>query len=187
MPSTHFTGATGRAAPLTDDETLRARARHHIEQGPVTAGYRGDRQVLLDLLARALATELTCMLRYKQHALTAQGLNAESVSAEFDKHAQQAQAHAYAVAARIVQLGGLPTLNPWHIAARSHVEYVECATLKDMIRENLVAERIAIESYRETIDYIGADDPTTRRQLEEILAVEEQHADELTSLMGRYA
>lgn len=169
---------------LSDVATLRRQARQHIEQGAVTENYQGDRQALIGLLNEALATELVCVLRYKQHYFMASGLNAESVSAEFLEHAQQEMEHADALARRIVQLGGRPELCPDQLSTRSHAEYIECDALSDMIRENLVAERIAIDSYREMINFIGNNDPTTRRLLEEILAVEEEHADDMAGLLG---
>ncbi|ARU28030.1 bacterioferritin [Cellvibrio sp. PSBB006] len=164
---------------FTDVATLREQARAHTEDGAVTAGYRLDRERLLQLLNEALATELVCTMRYRRHHFVAHGLRAQSVAEEFMVHANQELAHADQIAARIVQLGGEPDFSPATLQARSHAEYVEGETLQDMIRENLVAERIAIESYRELIQYIGDADPTTRRMLEDILAVEEEHADEL--------
>ncbi|MFC4158395.1 ferritin-like domain-containing protein [Chitinimonas lacunae] len=169
---------------LSDVATLRRQARQHIERGAVTENYRGDRQRLIGLLNEALATELVCVLRYKQHYFLASGLNAESVSAEFLEHAQQEMEHADALSRRIVQLGGKPDLCPDRLSSQSHAEYVECDSLYDMIRENLVAERIAIDSYREMINFIGNNDPTTRRLLEDILAVEEEHADDMAGLLG---
>ena len=169
---------------MTDVKTLRERARQHIEQGAVTEGYLGNRDVVLKLLNEALATEMVCVLRYKRHFFMAEGINAESVAAEFAQHAIEEQAHADLIASRIVQLGGEPDLSPEGLASRAHSEYVEGTTLVEMISEDLVAERIAIDSYREMIAYVGTNDPTTRRMLEEILAVEEEHADDLVSLLG---
>lgn len=171
---------------LTDIKTLRERARQHIEQGAVTPGYTADRQTILRLLNEALATELVCVLRYKRHFFMASGIHADPVAAEFQQHATEEQQHADTLAARIVQLGGEPNFNPEGLTSRSHAEYVEGSTLRDMLTEDLVAERIAIDSYREMVNYIGADDPTTRRMLEEILAVEEEHADDLQSLLQDY-
>ena len=164
---------------FTDVATLRQQARAHTEDGAVTAGYRLDRERLLQLLNEALATELVCTMRYRRHHFVAHGLRAQSVAEEFMVHANQELGHADQIAARIVQLGGEPDFSPATLLARSHAEYIEGETLQDMIRENLVAERIAIESYRELIQYIGDADPTTRRMLEDVLAVEEEHADEL--------
>jgi bacterioferritin len=169
---------------LTDIKTLRARARKHIEKGAVTAGYTADRETVIKLLNEALATELVCVLRYKRHYFMANGIHADSVAAEFLEHANDEQGHADQIAARIVQLGGAPNFNPEGLLTRSHAEYVEGDTLTDMIKEDLVAERIAIDSYRDMIRYFGNDDPTSRRMLEGILAVEEEHADDLVSLLG---
>lgn len=169
---------------LTDIKTLRERARRHIEQGAVTEGYTADRETVVKLLNEALATEIVCVLRYKRHYFMASGIHADSVAAEFLEHANDEQGHADQIAARIVQLGGEPNFNPEGLLMRSHAEYVEGTGLIDMIKEDLVAERIAIDSYREMIKYLGNDDPTSRRMLEGILAVEEEHADDLVSLLG---
>lgn len=169
---------------LTDIKTLRERARRHIEQGAVTEGYTADRETVIKLLNEALATEIVCVLRYKRHYFMASGIHAEGVAAEFLEHATDEQGHADQIAARIVQLGGEPNFNPEGLLSRSHAEYVEGETLLDMIKEDLVAERIAIDSYRDMIRYFGNDDPTSRRMLEGILAVEEEHADDLVSLLG---
>ena len=169
---------------LTDIKTLRERARQHIENGAVTEGYKADRETVIKLLNEALATEIVCVLRYKRHYFMASGIHAEGVAAELLQHASEEQGHADQIAARIVQLGGAPNLNPEGLLTRSHAEYVEGDTLIDMIKEDLVAERIAIDSYREMINYLANDDPTTRRMLEEILAMEEEHADDLVSLLG---
>lgn len=168
---------------LTDIQTLRQRARQHIEQGAVTSGYRAERETVVNMLNEALATEIVCVLRYKRHFFMASGINAQSVAAEFLQHATEEQAHADQIAQRIVQLGGEPNLSPDGMLSRSHSEYVEGTSLVDMIKEDLVAERIAIDSYREMITYLGNDDPTTRRMLETILAMEEEHADDLVSLL----
>jgi bacterioferritin len=168
---------------LSDIKTLRERARRHIENGAVTEGYSADRETVVKLLNEALATELVCVLRYKRHYFMASGINAESVAAEFLQHANEEQGHADLLAHRIVQLMGEPDFNPEGLLTRSHAEYVEGDTLIDMIREDLVAERIAIDSYREMIAYFGNDDPTSRRMLEGILAMEEEHADDLVSLL----
>jgi bacterioferritin len=168
---------------LTDIKTLRERARRHIDQGAVTEGYSADRETVIKLLNEALATEIVCVLRYRRHHFMASGINAESVAAEFLQHANEEQGHADLIAARIVQLGGAPNFSPEGLLTRSHAEYVEGDTLTDMIKEDLVAERIAIDSYREMITYVGNDDPTTRRMLEGILAMEEEHAEDLVSLL----
>jgi bacterioferritin len=168
---------------LTDVSTLRERARQHIERGAVTDSYQGDRDTVVKLLNEALATELVCILRYKRHYFTAAGINAQQVAAEFLEHANEEQLHADMLAARIVQLRGAPDFSPQRLLTRSHAEYDESPELLEMIKEDLVAERIAIDSYREMIAYLGANDPTTRRMLEEILAQEEEHADDLAALL----
>ena len=168
---------------LTDIKTLRERARQHIEHGAVTEGYTADLETVNKLLNEALATEIVCVLRYKRHYYMATGIHAESVAAEFLQHANEEQGHADLIAQRIVQLGGAPNFSPDGLLTRSHAEYVEGDTLNDMIREDLVAERIAIDSYREMITYVGNDDPTTRRMMEGILAMEEEHADDLVNLL----
>lgn len=168
---------------LTDIKTLRERARKHIENGAVTAGYQADRTTVIKLLNEALATELVCILRYKRHYYMATGINADTVAAEFLQHAVEEQGHADLIAARIVQLKGEPDFDPEGLATRSHAEYVEGDDLIDMIKEDLVAERIAIDSYGEMIRYLGDRDPTTRRMLEGILAMEEEHADDLSNML----
>ena len=168
---------------LTDIQTLRERARKHIENGAVTEGYTADRETVVKILNEALATEIVCVLRYKRHYFMASGIHAEGVAAEFLEHANDEQGHADQIAARIVQLKGEPDFNPQGLVSRSHAEYVEGETLLDMIKEDLVAERIAIDSYRDMINYFGNDDPTSRRLMEEILAVEEEHADDLVNLL----
>jgi bacterioferritin len=173
----------GQRSSLSDIETIRRRARQDIDSGAVTPSYSADRDEVIRLLNGALATEIVCYLRYKRHYFMADGIHAEPVAAEFLEHAGQEQEHADQIAERIVQLGGAPDFSPEGLAARSHAQYVEGSSLKDMIRENLVAERIAIESYREITLYIGEKDPTTRRMLESILATEEEHADDLVGLM----
>lgn len=170
---------------LTDIKTLRERARQHIENGAVTQGYTADRETVVKLLNEALATEIVCVLRYKRHYFMASGIHAEGVAAEFLEHANDEQGHADQIAQRIVQLKGEPDFNPEGLLMRSHAEYVEGDTLIDMIKEDLVAERIAIDSYRDMINYFGNDDPTSRRMLEGILAVEEEHADDLVSLLEK--
>ena len=169
---------------LTDVKTLRERARQHIEKGAVTEGYKADRETVNKILNEALATEIVCVLRYRRHYFMASGIHAEGVAAEFLQHANEEQGHADQIAQRIVQLGGEPNLNPEGLLSRSHAEYVEGDTLLDMIKEDLVAERIAIDSYREIIQYLGNDDPTTRRMMEGILAMEEEHADDLVNLLS---
>ena len=171
---------------LTDIKTLRERARKHMEKGAVTEGYSADRETVVKLLNEALATEIVCVLRYKRHYFMASGINAESVAAEFLQHANDEQGHADQIAQRIVQLGGEPNFNPEGLLTRSHAEYVEGDTLTDMIKEDLVAERIAIDSYRDMINYFGNDDPTSRRLMENILAVEEEHADDLVNLLSEF-
>ncbi len=168
---------------LTDIKTLRKRARQHIEQGAITEGYKADRKTVIKVLNESLATEIVCVLRYRRHHFMASGIHAEGVAAEFLQHAIEEQGHADQIAQRIVQLGGEPNFNPEGLLSRSHAEYVEGETLLDMIKEDLVAERIAIDSYREIIQYLGNDDPTTRRMMEGILAMEEEHADDLVSLL----
>jgi bacterioferritin len=168
---------------LTDIKTLRERARQHIEQGAVTPGYKGDRDTVVKLLNEALATEIVCVLRYKRHYFMASGIHAQAVAQEFLEHANEEQGHADQIAERIVQLGGAPNLSPEGLLTRSHAEYVEGDSLIDMIKEDLVAERIAIDSYREMAHYLGQDDSTSRRLMEEILAVEEEHADDLVTLL----
>jgi len=168
---------------LTDIETLRARARANIEQGPITSAYGADRERVIQVLNEALATELVCVLRYKRHYYTATGLNAAPVAAEFLQHANEEQAHADQIALRITQLQGEPDFDPAGLATRSHSEYDGSLELLDMVREDLVAERVAIESYSEIIAWLGTADPTTRRMLEDILAVEEEHADDLLSII----
>ena len=168
---------------LTDVKTLRKRARQHIERGAVTDGYTADRETVLKLLNEALATEIICVLRYRRHYFMASGLEAQSVAAEFLQHANEEQGHADQIAARIVQLGGEPNFSPDGLSTRSHAEYVEGSDLIDMIKEDLVAERIAIDSYADMVRYIGDDDPTTRRLLEDVLGQEEEHADDMKTLL----
>jgi len=170
---------------LTDVQTIRKRARQHIECGAVTEGYRGDLQTIVRLLNEALATEIVCVLRYKRHFFMASGIHAQSVAQEFLQHATEEQGHADLIAARITQLGGEPNFSPEGLATRSHSEYVEGDSLLDMIREDLIAERVAIDSYGEMVRFIGDKDPTTRRMLEGILAMEEEHADDLSRLLEK--
>lgn len=168
---------------LTDITTLRQRARKHMEDGAVTAGYSLDRATGIKLLNEALATEIVCMLRYKRHYFMAKGINAQIVAQEFLQHASEEQGHADLLAERIVQLGGEPNMNPEGLVTRSRAEYVEGNNLLEMIKEDLIAERIAIDSYREMSAFFGTADSTTRRMLESILAMEEEHAEDLASLL----
>ena len=168
---------------LSSVAELRANARRKIEEGAVTPGYAANREQVVKMLNDALATEIVCVLRYKRHYFMCKGVHAEAVAAEFLEHANQEMEHADQIAERIVQLGGEPDFSPDTLTKRSHAEYVPGKTLIDMIKEDLVAERIAIDSYREMIDVIGADDSTTRRMLEGILAVEEEHADDMAGLL----
>lgn len=172
--------------PLTDTTTLRKRARQHLENGAVTAGYDADKPKIIQLLNDSLATETVCVLRYRRHHFMAKGIYSKAVADEFLVHSNEEQGHADILAERIVQLGGAPDFSPDGMSARSHAEYVEADSLIDMIKENLVAERIAIDSYREIIQYIGDKDSTTRRLLEDILAVEEEHADEMSDLLENF-
>lgn len=171
-----------QAQQLSDVATLRARARQNVEDGAVTEGYSADRETVLRLLNESLATELVCVLRYKRHYFMASGLKASVAAAEFLEHAQQEAEHADLLAERIVQLGGEPEFNPDLLSKNSHAQYVAGTTLKEMVYEDLVAERIAVDSYREIIQYLGDDDPTTRRIYESILAQEEEHADDMADI-----
>ena len=168
---------------VSDIEAIRQRARQHIEKGAVTEAYRGDRETVIKVLNEALATELVCVLRYKRHHYAAKGIHSQAVADEFLEHAQEEQEHADKIAERITQLDGEPDFNPATLTQRSHSEYVEGKNLSDMIREDLVAERIAIDSYREIVQYLGNNDPTSRRVMEEILAKEEEHAEDLKTLI----
>lgn len=172
-----------KQAVLSDVKTLRQRARQHIEEGAVTQGYSADRTAVLKLLNDSLATEIVCVLRYRRHHFMAKGIASKSIADEFLLHSNEEQGHADLIASRIVQLGGEPNFAPDGLTGRSHAEYVEGTTLVSMIKEDLVAERIAIDSYREMIAYLGDKDPTTRRMLEEILAMEEEHADDMADLL----
>ncbi len=171
------------ASELSDVKTLRKQARTDAEQGAVTAGYSADRSKVLQLLNDSLATELVCVMRYRRHHFMATGIHSKAIADEFLAHSNEELGHADALAKRIVQLGGEPNFAPDELSKRSHAEYVECETLAEMIKENVVAERIAIDSYREFIRYLGFDDPTTSHLLKKILAVEEEHADELADFM----
>jgi bacterioferritin len=171
---------------LSDITTLRQNAREHIEKGPLTETYGADRERVIAVLNEALATELVCVLRYKRHFYMADGINSASVAAEFLQHATEEQGHADQIAARIVQLQGEPDFNPATLVARSHAEYVPGTDLIDMIKEDLVAERIAIASYLEIVRWLGNNDVTTRRLMESILAVEEEHADDLLTFLKQF-
>jgi bacterioferritin len=169
---------------LTDVQEIRRRARKHIESGAVTEGYQADRETVIKLLNEALATEIVCVLRYKRHYFMAQGIHSDPIAQEFLQHANDEQGHADQIAARIIQLGGAPNFSPEGILGRSHSEYIEGDTLVDMIREDLIAERVAIDTYTEMIRYVAEKDITTRRMLESILAVEEEHADDMASFLA---
>lgn len=169
---------------LSDIKTLRERARKHIENGAVTENYKADRETVIRILNEALATEIVCVLRYKRHYFMAVGIHAQAVAAEFLEHANEEQGHADQIAERITQLGGAPNFNPDGLLSRSHSEYQEGETLVEMIKEDLIAERIAIDSYAEIVRYLGDDDVTSRRMMEGILAAEEQHADDLAKLLA---
>lgn len=169
---------------ITDSQTLRKRARENIDEGAVTAGYDADRETVLKLLNDSLATEIACVLRYRRHFFMAKGIYSKSIAEEFLAHSNDELAHADMIAERIVQLGGEPDFSPNTLTTRSHAEYIAADSLVDMIQEDLIAERIAIDSYREVIQYLSDQDPTTRRMLESILAIEEEHADELADLLN---
>lgn len=169
---------------MTNVQTLRARARQGIEDGAMTSGYKAKADEVIKRLNEALATEIVCVLRYKRHYFMATGISSLSVKAEFLQHATEEQAHADQLAERIVQLGGEPNLSPEGLLNRSHSEYVEGESLVEMITEDLIAERIAIDSYREMVAYVGTDDSTTRLVLERILAQEEEHAEDLAGLLN---
>jgi bacterioferritin len=170
---------------LTDVIELRRRARQHIEKGAVTDSYRADRATVVELLNGVLATEIVCTLRYKRHYFMAQGPTSKGIADEFLEHAREEQDHADWVAERITQLGGEPNLSPEGMLSRSHSEYVEGKTLVEMVKEDLIAERIAVESYSEIIRFLGDKDPTSRRLLEKILAKEEEHAEDLLNLIAQ--
>lgn len=178
----HSSGATPTPF-LSDIDTLRKRARENMDRGAVTQSYGADRAAVVEVLNSALATEIICVLRYKRHYFMAQGIASESVKSEFLQHAAEEQEHADRICERIVQLGGEPDLNPEGMSTRSHSQYVEGKDLVEMIREDLVAERIAIDSYREIVQWLGEKDPTTRRVMEEVLAKEEEHAEDLNSML----
>jgi len=169
---------------LTDVETLRKRARQQMNEGAVTPNYGADPKVVVEVLNAALATEIVCVLRYKRHYFMAQGIASESVKTEFAEHAAEEQEHADRIAERIVQLGGEPDLDPDTLMSRSHSEYKPGTSLVDMLREDLIAERIAIQSYREIVEWLHGKDPTTKRMMEDILAKEEEHAEDIQSLLS---
>ncbi len=175
-----------RSGPFVSDiEEIRRRARQHMEKGAVTEGYKADRATVVEILNQALATELVCVLRYKRHYYMASGIHSQAVADEFLEHAKEEQEHADQIAGRITQLEGEPDFNPANLLSRSHSEYVEGTTLTDMLKEDLVAERIAIDSYSEIIRYLANNDPTSRRVMEEILAKEEEHAEDMKTLLER--
>ncbi len=171
---------------LTDIKEIRKRARKSMEQGPITESYKADPHKVISVLNEALATEIVCVLRYKRHYYMAKGIHAEPVAQEFLQHANEEQTHADQIAERITQLQGEPDFNPASLSSRSHSEYVEGESLGEMIRENLVAERIAIETYSEIIRWLGTDDSTTRSLMERILAMEEEHADDLVNMLAAF-
>jgi bacterioferritin len=180
-------GGKDKGSFLTDISEIRRRARQHIEDGAVTDSYKGDRKTVLRVLNEALATEIVCVLRYKRHHYMARGIHSQAVAEEFLEHAAEEQEHADLIAERITQLDGEPNFNPDGLLTRSHSEYVEGESLIDMIREDLVAERIAVESYSEIIRYLADNDPTSRRLMESILAKEEEHAEEMKTLLEAIA
>jgi bacterioferritin len=169
---------------LSDIQELRRRARQHMERGAITESYKADPEKVSAVLNEALATELVCVLRYKRHYFMAVGIHAQAVADEFLQHANDEQGHADQIAMRITQIGGEPDFNPAILTQRSHAEYVEGNNLIEMIKEDLVAERIAIESYSEIVRFLGEDDITSRRMMESILAVEEEHANDLVDLLA---
>lgn len=168
-----------------DIEEIRRRALEKMDDGAVTASYQADREKVIDVLNEVLATETVCTLRYRNHYFMARGIHSSGVEGEFLEHARQEQEHADRVAKRITELGGKPNLNPEGLATRSHAQYGEGDSLEDMIKEDLVAERIAIATYSEIVRWLGSEDPTTRRMMEEILATEEEHADDMAKLLSR--
>ena len=169
----------------SDVKKIRERARKHIDEGAITEGYKANREQVTKVLNDVLATEIVCVLRYKRHYYMAQGISSDSVKAEFLQHANEEQQHADWVAERITQIGGEPNFNPEGLAIRSHSEYKPGDSLTDMIKENLVAERIAIESYSEIVRWLGNDDPTTRVLIEQILKMEEEHANDMLDLLAK--
>jgi bacterioferritin len=172
---------------ISDIKKVRERARQHMEEGAVTGGYKADRKRVIEVLNEVLATEIVCVLRYKRHQFSATGIHSDAVKTEFSQHAAEEQQHADWVAERINQLGGAPNFNPDGLAGRSHSEYAEGSDLESMIREDLVAERIAVESYSDIVRWLGNDDPTTRKLIEDILKTEEEHADDMANLLTKVA
>ena len=170
---------------LADMQEIQRRARQHIEEGAVTPGYTADRDTVVKVLNEVLATEIVCTLRYKRHYFMAAGIQSESIATEFNEHAQDEQQHTDWVARRIVQLDGEPDFSPDGLHTRSHVTYMAGTDLSDMIRENLIAERVAIDTYRAFIEYLKDDDPTTRRIMEKILEMEEEHAEDMAGLLKK--
>jgi bacterioferritin len=168
---------------LSDIQEIRRRAREHVEKGAVTPDYKADLNTALKLLNEALATEIICNLRYRRHYFMASGIHREGVAEQFKEHAQDELEHADRIAERIRQLGGAPDFNPQGLMMRSHAQYAEGASLVDMIKEDLIAERIAVESYTEIVRWFGDRDPTSRRMMESILAKEEEHADDMATLL----
>ena len=168
---------------LTDMKEIQRRAREHVLKGAVTPAYRGDLKLAVKLLNEALATEIICVLRYRRHHYMANGIHSQAVADEFMEHSLEEQGHADQIAGRITQLGGAPDFNPEGLLMRGHAQYAEGTSLVDMIKEDLIAERVAIESYLDLIRFFGDDDPTSRRMMEEILAKEEEHADDLATLL----
>jgi len=168
---------------LTDVQELRDRARTSLKDGAITPNYQGDVKRTIEVLQSVLATEIVCVLRYTQNAITATGISSESVKKEFEAHAKEEQEHARKVAERINQLGGKPNFSPEGLATRSASQYSEGADLVEMIKENLIAERIACEHYRDLIRYFGDNDPTTRVMMESILTNEEEHANDMHDLL----
>jgi bacterioferritin len=170
---------------INDVREIRKRAREHIKKGAVTESYRANREVVIKILNEALATEIVCVLRYKRHFYMSQGIGAANAAQEFLQHAGEEQVHADSISLRITQLGGEPNYNPAGLLDRSHSEYVEGGGLTEMIQEDLIAERIAIDTYSEMIRYVGDDDITTRRMLENILGMEEEHANDMATLLEK--
>jgi len=166
-----------------DLEAIKRNAREHMTDGSVTGAYSADRAAVIKVLNEVLATEIVCNLRYRNNALVAHGIHAEAIAAEFTQHAVEEQDHADRVARRIVQLGGEPNMDPATLTTRSHVEYTTSGSLRDLLRENLVAERVAVTTYSEIVRWLGDGDVTTRRLIEDLLAKEEEHADDLSSLL----
>ena len=170
----------------SDMEEIRRRAVEKMEEGAITGAYKADKEKVIAVLNEVLATETVCVLRYRNHYFVAQGVHAPAIEQEFLEHSNEEQAHADRVAKRITELGGKPNLNPEGMATRSHAAYGTGETLHELIKEDLIAERIAVQTYAEIIRWIGSDDPTTRRIMEELLAKEEEHADDMAKLLNRF-